>query len=471
MEQYEQFSRQKIRAHVEAWKAAYLFPPQIRHIHEGWNEDGRPYVYCRRGLNGAVMPPKRGENTELFQEFGDHQPLNREERVRYLGKIWLVLKYFYPYLDLAHTEAENILPAWIAAVEAAERPETYYAVLERFLATLRDSHARLVTPYATRRGCLPVTFASIEERVVIAETAPGHGVEPGDEVLTMGGVSLHRLREEWQCRISASSPQAFTRDFLWRLRQGPPEETVELTVSNQRGRRAVLLTYANAETPSPEPRNTQAGYAWLRGAAYIRAHGENLALMRPFNMPDVQTLRSAFSLIAETSGLVLDLRGYPNTHFQHELTRCLCDCPVPSPRYEIPVVSDPDLNTRTWKLARHTIRPAGRSVYDKPVVALIDETTQSSAEDFCMYLRIARRVTFVGRPTAGCVGNLTTIDLPGGGWASFTGMRVTWPDGSPMWGIGIQPDVPVQSTLDGLKAGRDEIEEHGIEILKGLIRA
>jgi C-terminal processing protease CtpA/Prc len=232
----------------------------------------------------------------------------------------------------------------------------------------------------------------------------------------------------------------------------------------------VALPYVDPDIQqSFEPERTPpwfSGHAWLRGAAYIRKLGGNLVLMRPFDMPDAQTLRSACGLIADTRGLVLDLRGYPVTHFQHELARCLCREPVVSPRYEIPVVSNPDLDTRTWKLAQHTIQPDGRSVYDRPVVALIDETTQSSAEDFCMYLRIAHRVTFVGRPTAGCVGNLTMIDLPGGGWATFTGMRVTWPDGSPMWSIGIQPRIIVEPTLEGLKAGRDEVLEKGIEFLQ-----
>ena len=74
----------------------------------------------------------------------------------------------------------------------------------------------------------------------------------------------------------------------------------------------------------------------------------------------------------------------------------------------------------------------------------------------------------MGRRTAGCVGNATYVNLPGGGRFTFTGMRVTWPDGSPVWGIGIVPDVTVEPEHDGVKAGRDLVLEKGLETLQAL---
>ncbi|MBP7688889.1 MAG: hypothetical protein KA765_13310, partial [Thermoflexales bacterium] len=200
------------------------------------------------------------------------------------------------------------------------------------------------------------------------------------------------------------------------------------------------------------------GSVWLGHLHYLRALPDNLVYMRPFAMPDVAALRAAFALIQNTRGLLLDLRGYPQTHFQHDLVRCLCDWPVASPRYEIPIVSGPDVSQRTWQVVQHTVRPDGRVVYLQPVVALIDATTQSSAEDFGMYLKIAGRVTFVGQRTAGCVGNATYVNLPGGGRLTFTGMRVTWPDGRPVWGIGLVPDVNVAVHADVFDTGLEVLQ-------------
>jgi len=80
----------------------------------------------------------------------------------------------------------------------------------------------------------------------------------------------------------------------------------------------------------------------------------------------------------------------------------------------------------------------------------------------------ADRATFVGSPTAGTNGNVTFVHLPGGGSLSFTGMRVTYGDGGRFQNIGILPDVPAEPTLAGLRAGRDEVLEAGVETLRRL---
>jgi hypothetical protein len=168
-------------------------------------------------------------------------------------------------------------------------------------------------------------------------------------------------------------------------------------------------------------------------------------------------------MIRDAHGLLLDLRGYPIVHFQHALVRRLCAGAVQSPLYEIPIATGTGPPGDRWQVIRYTVRPEDEHpaplVFDKPVVALIDERTQSSAEDLCMYLRIARRVTFVGRPTAGCHGNAAFAFLPGGVCIRFTGMRVRWPDGAPFQGVGIVPDVP--------DAG-DPVAQ-GLDLLRGLV--
>ena len=56
---------------------------------------------------------------------------------------------------------------------------------------------------------------------------------------------------------------------------------------------------------------------------------------------------------------------------------------------------------------------------------------------------------------------------PGGFNVGFTGMRVTRHDGrSPHHLVGVKPDVAVAPTLEGLRAGRDEVLERGLAIVR-----
>jgi len=73
----------------------------------------------------------------------------------------------------------------------------------------------------------------------------------------------------------------------------------------------------------------------------------------------------------------------------------------------------------------------------------------------------------VGSTTAGTNGNVATFLTPGGFSVSFTGMRVTRHDGrSPYHLLGVAPDVVVAPTLEGLRAGRDEVLERGTDIVR-----
>ena len=49
----------------------------------------------------------------------------------------------------------------------------------------------------------------------------------------------------------------------------------------------------------------------------------------------------------------------------------------------------------------------------------------------------------------------------------FTGMRVLNRDDSTHHGIGIVPDVPVERTVEGIRAGRDELLERAVAIAAG----
>ena len=61
-------------------------------------------------------------------------------------------------------------------------------------------------------------------------------------------------------------------------------------------------------------------------------------------------------------------------------------------------------------------------------------------------------------------GNINPFTLPGDYTVSWTGMRVLKQDGTAHHGVGIRPDYPVAQTLAGVRAGRDEVLEKGLQV-------
>ena len=172
----------------------------------------------------------------------------------------------------------------------------------------------------------------------------------------------------------------------------------------------------------------------------------------------------ALDSLLDTRGLVLDIRGYPGFFVQADCVNRLIDRPVSSPRFEIPLRSGS--NRSAWHVSSSEIQPRGhRRPTKAPVVVLIDASTISAAEDFCLYLRNVERVTFVGRTSAGTDGNVTHVQLPGGGRFWFTGMRVLDGAGRRFQNVGIEPDVFVDRTRQGIRDGRDQILDAAIDLL------
>jgi C-terminal processing protease CtpA/Prc len=103
-----------------------------------------------------------------------------------------------------------------------------------------------------------------------------------------------------------------------------------------------------------------------------------------------------------------------------------------------------------------------------PLVVLIDDRLQSSLEEMVFPIRLKGRARFVGSRTAGTAGNTAQITLPGA-TMFFTGTKPVYPDDRPFQNVGITPDVEVTATISGVRAGRDEVLEAGLDELRRML--
>jgi C-terminal processing protease CtpA/Prc len=103
---------------------------------------------------------------------------------------------------------------------------------------------------------------------------------------------------------------------------------------------------------------------------------------------------------------------------------------------------------------------------------LVDERTQSMGEYLTMCVQAVPGSVVVGSQTAGADGNIAWISLPGDaeapighGYIKISGLGVFYPDGAPTQRIGVRIDHRVAPTIEGVKAGRDEVLEKALEII------
>ena len=104
--------------------------------------------------------------------------------------------------------------------------------------------------------------------------------------------------------------------------------------------------------------------------------------------------------------------------------------------------------------------------YAGRVVALVNQETLSQAEYTAMAFRSVTGATLVGSQTAGADGNVSLISRSRRDFHLLSGLGVFYPDGRPTQRVGIVPDVVVTPTIAGLRAGRDEVIETALSLLR-----
>ena len=174
---------------------------------------------------------------------------------------------------------------------------------------------------------------------------------------------------------------------------------------------------------------------------------------------------AAFETIRNTPGAIFDMRGYPASGARAVVARLARSGAPPAVigggmRYD-GVSGSFSLEEALWTLEEY---PPGER-YAGRVVLLADGSSQSAAEHVCALIKSVAAVTFIGSRTSGANGGVTRTVLPGGIVVNFTGQSVRHRDGSQLQRIGIVPDVEAHPTLQGIRAGRDDVLERAIEFL------
>jgi C-terminal processing protease CtpA/Prc len=288
---------------------------------------------------------------------------------------------------------------------------------------------------------------------VVAVGAGGEGVRAGDVVLRVDGRSADSLVAARGELISAATPGWRVHLAYGGLLAGR-DSVVRVTVQRPGGDTATVQL---RRPPSAQP--------------LAEVKPEPVAELRPgiwyvdLDRVTPAQFQAAVPNLERASGLVFDLRGYPDGLNPFEFFSHLIREPGASAQWHIPVITRPDEpGQRFHAPARWELRPAAPYLA-APRVFITDGRAISFAESMMGIVEAYRLGEIVGQPTAGTNGNVNSFELPGGYSIAWTGMRVLKHDGSRHHGVGILPTVPMVRTRAGVATGRDELLEKAIEVV------
>jgi hypothetical protein len=398
----------------------------------------------------------------------DNAAVARAHRITDVIIAWNVFQHFYPYFDVVAVDWDSVLSESLLTAGRAGNERELLDVLRWMVTKLEDGHGLV------QHASDPVTHAArlawriIDGKVVV--TASGAAAEEGgrsaapragDVVLSIDGEPAMRVWARRRALVAAATETS--RDFKTgqSLLLGGPG-TLELELEDSQGARRVVRVQRE-----PKQEGIREVEAWIPPREMFRDLGEGIWYV-DLDQASAEDLHRMMRTLSGARGLVLDMRGYPRRSFFALLSH-LTDDPTAMPRTAVPAIHLPDRVGWRWEEQTLMTRPRPPRLTGN-VAILIDGRVVSAAEHLLGAMEGAGVGTFVGEQTAGTNGNVNPIELPGGYRVVWTGLRVQKSDGSRHHGVGIVPQIVVAPTLQGVRAGRDEVLERGVEVVREGLR-
>ena len=383
-------------------------------------------------------------------------------RLLALYRFWNMIHYFYPYKYVTDNDWNTVLKEFIPHFINVKNRIEYEQTVTFLIGEVCDSHAYLQKEEGIDAiGQVPALVGFVENKLVVLEyyvdINEHAGLNEGDVITHIEGKSVEAIVDSLKRYFPASNDAARLRDISREILRSNKNYIRVDYVSTDKieqknlyvGSRDMYMYHRNRK----EREDTTKCYAFIeKDIGYIT--------LKNIKNNDVPSIKKEFM---KTKGIIIDLRKYPSTNIIYTLGSYFVSENTHFVKYTIGRSNNP--GEFTIKNEYPIQKSANEETYQGKLVVIVNELTQSHAEQTAMALRAGNNTTIIGSQTAGSNGNVTTIVLPGGLKTWISGIGVYYPDGRETQRIGIVPDIVVTPTIKGIREGRDELLEKAIEII------
>lgn len=379
-----------------------------------------------------------------LNEFPDLTLLSEKQNVRLANIIiaWNVLQHFFPYFDVIHADWEGELTQSLEKTYSVKSEVEYCTVLIKMTSKLEDAHVLISGTNVIGYG-LKINVNLFNNDVVVTSSESSL-IKKGDIIKRIDGHSAISEIQEKENLFSASPNVKLDRAIR------------AFGIDYEQNNSRITLLRDGKEITTTEKRFPQTNQFFRReNPNVIMDCGDSIYYLKG----GIQDTNYLLTKLKDARGVII---GSANQLF--DLLPHMIMKPVLSAHFFIPIAIYPDRENTIWCESRFKVEPKTPFIKAKFVV-LTFPSDQSSWETILGIVDNYKLATFVGDTTAGCNGNINTIDLINKYSITWTGMKVLKHDGSQHYLIGFNPDYPVNLTKEAVLQDRDEYLEKAKAIL------
>jgi C-terminal processing protease CtpA/Prc len=412
-----------------------------------------------RTLAGEVTPPL---DTLLPGEWPRTLLPSRVVRLARVIVVWSTLRREYAHRMLADDDWDLTLARVAPASIDAKDSLGYATALRDLLSAANDSRVTLDDPTLDVRlgtAVLPFEVENLERQMVVTQLDSGAvtaGLRIGDVIERIDNDPIDRKLDAVERSFGAANSWTRRRDAYQHFLRGPRQ-----TVATLQLRRLPVRGRAEQRDVSVArvPRESRAARTPRKPVTIMPHPGVVLLDLSQLTAARIDSLR-ALEPTQRPRALILDARGRVDTAGSHRLAHWLLDMPMSVVSITRRTI-DSCANCGTRLTLERDTRMTADAItrFAGPVAVLIDEHTSDLAEEAVLALLRAPNATAIGSPTAGTVGPLAALALPGGYVVRYPWADVRWPDGRLVQRVGITPLLDARPTIAGVRDARDEVLE------------
>lgn len=416
----------------------------------------------RTGANYYVRKAE-GFGNVIFQNEKSYDEIDYKNDTGYqllsLFRYWNMIEYYFPYKNIMDQSWDNVLSEFIPKFVKCDNELNYNLTLYELMAKTQDAQAFLFKEKPVIKTFFGENFAPLElklidNKVVVFRKLKGlsndTNVKEGDVILSIGGKNVEDLINEKSKYFPKINKESYNKEIMNSLLRTNSKE-LELSIEREDKTVQEKITCIDYSSSEGKKQNIESNTFINSSIAYI--HVGNLS------KGEVENLLIGYK---GAKGLILDLRTNPAVDIFPILKKNIIrDSKVYAKVVEQYSKIPGEFLERNTK----TIESDNKNGYNGKVVAIIDENTQGSSEFLTMLLKYGVDATVLGSKSAGAIGNVTEVVLPGGVRSYMSGVGLYQPDGTAIQRVGIVPDVEIKPTIKGLRDGRDEIYDKAVYII------
>jgi carboxyl-terminal processing protease len=373
-------------------------------------------------------------------------------------------------------------------IAAAKNEEEFYLLVNKMLFELNISHIAVIPPddlgqidpILSAEGSIGIDVRMIEDNAVITSVKSGSvgdqaGLQSGYIIKSINGIDIEKITDlkyiddiklqdieqkksvDWNILIPPYNERNRKKNITGAILEkiyGPSDTSVSIEYVDEKGD-SYLKKIVRAQRIGKMQFDDALPPFFVEFESKLLENNIGYVRFNAFMPPVHNKFKDTIKSIQDTTALIIDIRGNHGGFF--DVRKAVAET----------LVKDRVLFWRYQgidKTQEAYLEPAD-SVYEGPVVVMVDHLSVSSAEEFSGGLKAIKRATIVGERTPGVVVTANFEKLPNGATFVYPKAWTITADGTVLEGHGVVPDIEVALDRNELLKGKDTQLEAAVDFL------